>query len=91
MLVFQLNLSYSNILNNLNLYEKEVEREEERELLGVYRCNTMKEYEMLCNEYNMMSIAKEECNTNNMNKRWNKGKEEVQKNMNRMMKVEFIH
>ena len=98
-MIFQLNLSYNNILNNINLYDKEVKTEEERKLIDVYRCNTMKEYEMVCNEYNMMNIAKEECDKpnlkENMNKRWNKskedlkewyGKEGVQKNM----KVEFI-
>ena len=73
--------------------------EEERKLIDVYRCNTMKEYEIVCNEYNMMNIAKEECDKpnlkDNMKKRWNKdkekmkewyGKEEVQKSM----KVEFV-
>lgn len=73
--------------------------EEERRLIDVYRCNTMKEYEIVCTEYNMMNIAKEECDKpslkENLKKRWNKdkenlkewyGKEEVQKNM----KVEFV-
>lgn len=98
-MIFQLNLSYNNILNNINLYDKEVKTEEERKLIDVYRCNTMKEYEIVCNEYNMMNIAKEECGKpslkENMKKRWNKdkedlkewyGKEGVQKNM----KVEFV-
>lgn len=98
-MLFQLNLSYNNILNNLNSYDKEVKTEEERRLIDVYRCNTMKEYEIVCTEYNMMNIAKEECDKpslkENLKKRWNKdkenlkewyGKEEVQKNM----KVEFV-
>ena len=94
-MIFQLNLSYNNILNNINLYDKEVKTEEERKLIDVYRCNTMKEYEMVCNEYNMMNIAKEECDKPNLREKMSKckedlkewyGKEEVQKNM----KVELI-
>ena len=94
-MIFQLNLSYNNILNNINLYDKEVKTEEERKLIDVYRCNTMKEYEMVCNEYNMMNIAKEECDKPSLREKMSKckenmkewyGKEGVQKNM----KVEFI-
>ena len=55
----------------------------------------MKEYEMVCNEYNMMNIAKEECDKPSLKEKMSKckenmkewyGKEGVQKNM----KVELI-
>ena len=55
----------------------------------------MKEYEIVCNEYNMMNIAKEECDKPSLREKMSKckedlkewyGKEEVQKNM----KVELI-
>ena len=94
-MIFQLNLSYNNILNNINLYDKEVKTEEERKIIDVYRCNTMEEYEIVCNEYNMMNIAKEECDKPSLKEKMSKckenmkewyGKEEVQKNM----KVELI-
>ena len=77
------------------MHDKEVKTEEERKIIDVYRCNTMEEYEIVCNEYNMMNIAKEECDKPSLKEKMSKckenmkewyGKEEVQENM----KVELI-